>query len=263
MRQCIWGSTFVIALCVFSLFNFVEAQTKPQIANATTDPYEARVLNSIFREWSIAADQNHWNISGELCSGNAIDSITLFDDFIYNPFIKCDCSYNNGTTCHITALKVGMDVVGEIPSELWTLVYLTNLNLEKNYLTGSLPPAIGNLTRLIVLSIGINALSGELPKELGDLTQLIVLFPTITLGLGEILLFPLLPLTSALSGFPPFFWLSILGFDISSCYSPWGLSVPSFKQIQTGMENTDFPVTPGLPESFSFAKGKYLGMSSI
>jgi hypothetical protein len=66
----------------------------------------ARVLNSIFREWSIAADQNHWNISGELCSGNAIDSITLFDDFIYNPFIKCDCSYNNGTTCHITALYV-------------------------------------------------------------------------------------------------------------------------------------------------------------
>lgn len=173
MRQCILGSSLGIILCVFiCLHKFAQAQT----ANATTDPSEARALNSIFSKWSISANQNQWNISGELCSGNAIDSSTTIEDNAFNPFIKCDCSYNNQTTCHITALKVyAVDVIGEIPAELWTLSYLTNLKISQNYLTGSLPPAVGNLTRMQYMSIGINALSGELPKELGDLTQLIVL----------------------------------------------------------------------------------------
>ncbi|CAJ2656994.1 unnamed protein product [Trifolium pratense] len=173
MKHCILGSALVIALCVFSCsVDFSQAQT----ANATTDPSEARVLNSIFSKWSIKADQTQWNISGELCSGRAIDSSAKIDDTTFDPFIKCDCSFNNKTTCRITALKVySLDVVGEIPPELWTLVYLTNLDLRQNYLNGSLPPAIGNLTRMQYMSIGINALSGELPKELGDLTQLVVL----------------------------------------------------------------------------------------
>ncbi|KAK2387561.1 Leucine-rich repeat transmembrane protein kinase [Trifolium repens] len=176
MRQCILSSAgLVTVLFVFSsLFNFAQAQ--PQTAKATTDPYEAGVINSIFSKWSISADKTEWNISGEICSGNAIDSTTTIDDGTYNPFIKCDCSFNKKTTCRITALKVyALDVIGEIPHELWTLTHLTNLNLGQNYLTGSLPPAIGNLTRMQYMTFGINALSGELPKELGNLTQLVSL----------------------------------------------------------------------------------------
>ncbi|TKY66388.1 LRR receptor serine/threonine-protein kinase [Spatholobus suberectus] len=159
----------VAAFCAFSrLVNVAQAQT----ANATTDPSQARALNSVFRKWSISADTSQWNISGELCSGRATDN-TIIDDKTFNPFIKCDCSYDNRTTCYITALKVyAKDVVGEIPEALWTLTYLTNLNLGQNYLTGSLPPAIGNLTRMQYLTFGINNLSGELPKELGNLTEL-------------------------------------------------------------------------------------------
>ncbi|WJX31956.1 hypothetical protein P8452_20339 [Trifolium repens] len=176
MRQCILSSAVLVTvLFVFSsLFNFAQAQ--PQTAKATTDPYEAGVINSIFSKWSISADKTEWNISGEICSGNAIDTTTTIDDGTYNPFIKCDCSFNKKTTCRITALKVyALDVIGEIPPELWTLTHLTNLNLGQNYLTGSLPPAIGNLTRMQYMTFGINALSGELPKELGNLTQLISL----------------------------------------------------------------------------------------
>ncbi|XP_020227245.1 probable LRR receptor-like serine/threonine-protein kinase At1g56140 [Cajanus cajan] len=164
---------FVAAFCVFSfLVNVATAQT----ANATTDPSEARALNSIFSKWGISADTSQWNVSGEVCSGRATDQSSTIDDQTFNPFIKCDCSYDNKTTCRITALKVyAVDVVGEIPEELWTLTYLTNLNLGQNYLTGSLPPAIGNLTRMQYMTFGINNLSGELPKELGNLTELIVL----------------------------------------------------------------------------------------
>ncbi|XP_057453357.1 probable LRR receptor-like serine/threonine-protein kinase At1g56140 [Lotus japonicus] len=169
MQRCCLPQIFTLALVAALCVNVAQAQD----GNATTDPSEARVLNSIFSKWSISANQDQWNISGELCSGNAIDSSTKIDDTAYNPFIKCDCSYDNKTTCHITALKVyAVDVVGEIPEELWTLTYLTNLNLGQNYLTGSLPPAIGNLTRMQYMTFGINALSGELPKELGNLADL-------------------------------------------------------------------------------------------
>ncbi|RDY01892.1 putative LRR receptor-like serine/threonine-protein kinase, partial [Mucuna pruriens] len=173
MAQCVsrvLALALVAAFCVFScLVNVPQVQS----ANATTDPSEARALNSIFRKWDILADTTQWNISGELCSGRATDDTIPIDSTTFNPFIKCDCSYDNGNTCHITALKVyALDVVGEIPEELWTLTYLTNLKVDQNYLTGSLSPAIGNLTRMQYLTVGINNLSGKLPKELGNLTEL-------------------------------------------------------------------------------------------
>ncbi|KAK4341748.1 hypothetical protein RND71_037564 [Anisodus tanguticus] len=137
---------------------------------AITNPPEARILNSIFQRWEISAT-NQWNISGELCSGAAIDSTSIQE---FNPAIKCDCS--NRTACHITGLRVyALDVMGEIPDELWSLTFLDDLNLGQNFLTGTLSASIGNLTRMKWLTFGINALSGEIPKELGLLTNLLSL----------------------------------------------------------------------------------------
>ncbi|KAK1440114.1 hypothetical protein QVD17_05939 [Tagetes erecta] len=140
----------------------------------TTDPAEARVINEMFRQWGISESSvtnMRWNVSGELCSGAAVDS-TDFDSTNYNPAIKCDCSFLN-STCHITRLRVySMDAVGVIPEGLWTLIYLTNLDLRQNYLTGPLSPSIRNLTRMQWLTMGVNALSGELPPELGQLSDL-------------------------------------------------------------------------------------------
>ncbi|KAH0938289.1 hypothetical protein HID58_005750 [Brassica napus] len=157
----------VLFLCIHGLVHVVRAQNRTR---ATTHPDEARALNSIFATWKIRAS-NEWNISGELCSGAAIDNVSI-DDGAYNPMIKCTCTFAN-STCRITALKVyAIDVVGSIPDELWTLEYLTNLNLAQNFLTGPLSPAIGNLTRMEWMTFGINALSGPVPKEIGLLTNL-------------------------------------------------------------------------------------------
>ncbi|EOA39474.1 hypothetical protein CARUB_v10008071mg [Capsella rubella] len=160
--------------------SFGTFQTKDTTASSSSStmfvtPREAdtaRALNSIFAAWRIRAPRE-WNISGELCSGAAIDERITIDDKNHNPFIKCDCNFENSTICHITALKVFQkDVVGAIPPQLWTLTYLINLNLAQNYLTGSIPPAIGYLTRMEWLTFGINALSGPFPKEIGLLTEL-------------------------------------------------------------------------------------------
>ncbi|WZZ33109.1 hypothetical protein YC2023_016510 [Brassica napus] len=158
----------VLFLCIHGLVHVVRAQNRTR---ATTHPDEARALNSIFATWKIRAS-NEWNISGELCSGAAIDGGVSIDDGAYNPMIKCTCTFAN-STCRITAVKVyAIDVVGTLPDELWTLEYLTNLNLGQNFLTGPLSPAIGNLTRMEWMTFGINALSGPVPKEIGLLTNL-------------------------------------------------------------------------------------------
>ncbi|XP_011069434.1 probable LRR receptor-like serine/threonine-protein kinase At1g56130, partial [Sesamum indicum] len=126
-----------------------------------------RALNAMFARWRISAT-NNWNISGELCSGVAIDDTEIIT---LNPGIKCDCTYNNRTTCHITALRVyELDITGTIPDELWNLTYMDDLNLARNYLTGPIPASIGILNRM--QSFGENALSGEVPRELGLLTDL-------------------------------------------------------------------------------------------
>ncbi|XP_058186906.1 probable LRR receptor-like serine/threonine-protein kinase At1g56140 isoform X2 [Rhododendron vialii] len=66
-------------------------------------------------------------------------------------------------------------VAGQIPDELWSLAYLTELNLAKNNLTGSVSPSIGNLTQMQYMNLDHNSFSGELPKELGNLTELLIL----------------------------------------------------------------------------------------
>ncbi|KAJ3693538.1 hypothetical protein LUZ60_009018 [Juncus effusus] len=147
-------------------------------AQAKTSSTEVAALNAIFTKWKIKASST-WNISGEPCSGWAIDSTDLDSNPQFNPGIKCDCTYNSNKTCHILKLRVyALSVVGTIPDELQNLTFLNNLNIGQNYLTGPIPAFMGNMTPMLYLSIGINALSGPIPKELGNLQNLI------SLGMG-------------------------------------------------------------------------------
>ncbi|KAM1792452.1 probable LRR receptor-like serine/threonine-protein kinase At1g56130 [Malus domestica] len=143
--------------------------------NATTDPSEVRALNSIFEQWDTQAVPGLWNISGEPCSGSAING-TDFGDPSNNPAIVCDCSYDNNATCHITKLRVyALNKRGVFPEEFVALRYLTSLKIDQNYFTGPLPAFIGNMSALTELSVGINSFSGPIPKELGNLTELTLL----------------------------------------------------------------------------------------
>ncbi|KAG6418467.1 hypothetical protein SASPL_120671 [Salvia splendens] len=163
-----------IFLGVFAASQLVDihiGHAQTTTTNATTDPSEARALNRMFERWEISATDS-WNISGEVCSGVATNATNVETNNI-NPSIKCDCSYDNNSTCHIILLRVyDLNVAGPLPDELWNFTYLSNLILDKNYLTGPIPAAIGNLSRMQYLSIGHNALSGPLPRELGLLTDL-------------------------------------------------------------------------------------------
>ncbi|XP_058071861.1 probable LRR receptor-like serine/threonine-protein kinase At1g56130 [Magnolia sinica] len=158
LASCFWC---IHLLCLVERCK-VHAQT-----NFTTDPDEARALNAIFQRWGFSVT-GEWNISGDPCSGTAVNSST-----ISNPGIKCDCQSNGGGTCHIIEMKVyNQGVQGAIPEELSNLISLTKLDLSYNNIEGSLPAFIGSFRHLRYLDIRDNNFNGSLPPEIGTLPSL-------------------------------------------------------------------------------------------
>ncbi|GJN01754.1 hypothetical protein PR202_ga19046 [Eleusine coracana subsp. coracana] len=132
----------------------------------------AAALNAVFAKLGQKAS-SAWNISGDPCTGAATDGTAIDNNPNFNPAIKCECTDQNNTVCHITRLKIyAMDAVGQIPEELRNLTRLTNLDLGINALTGSVPKELGNLTNLVSLGFGSNNLNGSLPSEFGNLVKL-------------------------------------------------------------------------------------------
>jgi len=137
-------------------------------------PSSADALNAVFTKLGLQVWPPWY--SGDPCIGEATDGTAIDDNPSMNPGIKCDCSYQNNTICHITKLRMyALNLSGPIPEELRNLKRLTMLNLAQNYLTGPLPSFLGELAAMEYLSVDINALSGSVPKELGNLTNLISL----------------------------------------------------------------------------------------
>ena len=66
-------------------------------------------LNSIFQKWDLQAVAL-WNTTGDPCSGSAIEDGIDFEDPRNNPAIKCDCTYENSTTCHITRMYASLSL---------------------------------------------------------------------------------------------------------------------------------------------------------
>ncbi|GJN36939.1 hypothetical protein PR202_gb25845 [Eleusine coracana subsp. coracana] len=164
------GAALATPLLLLLLLLLLQVAAVP--AQTTTDPTEAAALNAVFAKLGQKAS-SAWNISGDPCTGAATDGTAIDNNPNFNPAIKCECTDQNNTVCHITRLKIyAMDAVGQIPEELRNLTRLTNLDLGINALTGSVPKELGNLTNLVSLGFGSNNLNGSLPSEFGNLVKL-------------------------------------------------------------------------------------------
>ncbi|KAK8608235.1 hypothetical protein V6N13_023662 [Hibiscus sabdariffa] len=160
------GLFFFFFVVLFWCSQSIKAQ------DAATDPSEVRALNSIFQQWDTQAVES-WNHSGEPCSGVALSqNDSVFEDPSNNPVIRCDCSFNSNTLCHITRLRVvDLNRRGEVQQELLNLPFLNYLKIDQNFFSGPLA-IIGNMFRLEFLSIAFNDFSGPIPKQLGNLKEL-------------------------------------------------------------------------------------------
>ncbi|VAH35581.1 unnamed protein product [Triticum turgidum subsp. durum] len=169
------GSVLLLPLLLTALSSSWRAAAQAQAPPpppSQTDPTEAAAVNAILGKLGLSAPAS-WNISGNPCSGAATDDTPLDDNPNFNPAIKCDCTDQNGTLCHVTRLKINsLDAAGPIPEELRNLTHLIKLDFRKNSLTGPLPAFIGELTALKYIALGSNHFNGSLPDELGKLTKL-------------------------------------------------------------------------------------------
>jgi len=101
---CLHGSVFPGLLSLLLLNSWrAAAQAQPAAPPPQTDPVEAAAVNAILSKLGLRAPPS-WNISGNPCSGAATDDTQLDDNPAFNPAIKCDCSDQNNTLCHVTRL---------------------------------------------------------------------------------------------------------------------------------------------------------------
>jgi hypothetical protein len=93
-------------------------------------------------------------------------------------------------------------LVGEIPTSIGDLTFLTWLDLSRNNITGAMPSSIGNLAHLVYLSLENNMISGVIPSSLGFHTS-----PLKYLFLGSNQLYGVIP--SSFGDLPALEFLSL------------------------------------------------------
>ncbi|WP_106794151.1 leucine-rich repeat domain-containing protein [Aquimarina sp. Aq78] len=93
---------------------------------------------------------------------------------ITNPNSKvCDWYGVKVTNGKVTSLRlINNDLVGDIPSSLFQLTSLKDIQLSDNQLTGVLPVSLATLTKLQTLNLSNNTLEGEIPENIGELLSL-------------------------------------------------------------------------------------------
>ncbi|KAK3424533.1 hypothetical protein EUGRSUZ_F01306 [Eucalyptus grandis] len=126
----------------------------------------------------------YWNVSETSCSGS-IGLNRIFASGILSN-VTCNCSFNNGTVCHVTNIQLkGLNLTGIFPDEFGNLTYLTEIlrivkvlkralfasrDLTLNYINGTLPTTLTKIPLTILSALG-NRISG-IPKEIGNISTL-------------------------------------------------------------------------------------------
>ncbi|KAK0596069.1 hypothetical protein LWI29_012545 [Acer saccharum] len=179
---------FLLLLFTFfwvCLVHVAQAQNQP-----TTDLNEVRALDSIFKRWGLY--YNSSNIRGWPCCGIAADTNTSDSDAfsgrnVPHPTIKCVCTYNNSTLCHITQFSIGTNALsGELPKELGKMTDMRSFAIGSNNFSGPLPSELGNWTKLEHLYIDSSGVSGEIPSTLAKLQNMAIVWASDTELTGRI-----------------------------------------------------------------------------
>ncbi|KAL3568805.1 hypothetical protein D5086_028695 [Populus alba] len=142
----------LLLLCQFGYVACQPPVNSPS-RNATLPADEEKALEDLLikLEWGF-----HPNISRSACSSN-------FE------YIKCDCTDENSTVCHVTGLDLGFnELTGQLPPQLGELKYLNHLDVGSNNLSGELPGNYANFSTWDQLRVAGNRLTGQVPKFIAN-----------------------------------------------------------------------------------------------
>ncbi|XP_010460745.1 PREDICTED: probable LRR receptor-like serine/threonine-protein kinase At1g29720 [Camelina sativa] len=118
----------------------------------------------------------HLNLSEDPCLTKTLVIPQGVLDEGQNSTIRCDCHFDNYSTCHITHFVLKkFSLPGRLPPMLYKFQYLESIDLYHNYLHGSIPMEWSSLPYLKSISLCANRLSGDIPKGLGKFINLTLL----------------------------------------------------------------------------------------
>ncbi len=103
---------------------------------------------------------------------NSTNGDSWTDNTNWNDDFPCSWYGVNCQGGHVVFLQLGSNnLIGTLPLSLGNLMFLRNLTLDHNQLSGSIPSELSN-TNLFYLNLGANLLAGLIPSELGYLGNL-------------------------------------------------------------------------------------------
>jgi hypothetical protein len=88
------------------------------------------------------------------------------------PWYGISCITASSGNCSLSQLKLdNNNLIGILPTSLFSLENMADLLLEMNSLSGSLPTEIGQWSQLYSMSLQSNSLTGDLPSQMGLLVH--------------------------------------------------------------------------------------------
>ncbi|XP_010552133.1 PREDICTED: probable LRR receptor-like serine/threonine-protein kinase At1g53430 [Tarenaya hassleriana] len=152
--KCVLLLGFLLFACLASLRS--DAQLLPGDEVQTLRTILTKLQNKTVNVERTSCNDGRWNF-------NTSSTTNL---------IKCDCTFNGSSLCHVTNIQLkGFSLPGIFPPEFGNLTQLREIDLTRNFLNGSIPASLSRIP-LVILSVIGNRLSGPIPPELGDIPTL-------------------------------------------------------------------------------------------
>ncbi|AAG10621.1 Putative receptor-like serine/threonine kinase [Arabidopsis thaliana] len=164
-KSCLFSSSILFVVTLIYLLCTVSA-------SPSLHPDEVEALKDITETLGV----KHLNLSEDPCLTKTLVISQGVLKEGQNSTIRCDCHFNNYSTCHIKHFVLQkFNLPGRLPPMLYKFRHLESIDLYNNYLYGSIPMEWASLPYLKSISVCANRLSGDIPKGLGKFINLTLL----------------------------------------------------------------------------------------